>query len=142
MFDLSFFEMIVIGVVALIVIGPEKLPTVARTAGKLVGRLQRFVTQVKDEVNEDARFEELQSLKQEITSGINKIQSDVDKEMSVIGDAIKVDDNPLSSQEPDVTKKAKKTASRGRVTKSTHKKASSPKRQGNNKKSNVRSADA
>ena len=52
--------------VALIVIGPEKLPKVARTLGALTGRMQRYVAQVKEEVNREARFEELQKLQQEI----------------------------------------------------------------------------
>ena len=66
MFDVSFSELLVIAVVALIVIGPEKLPKVARTLGALTGRMQRYVAQVKDEVNREARFEELQKLQQEI----------------------------------------------------------------------------
>ena len=66
MFDISFSELLVIAVVALIVIGPEKLPKVARTLGALTGRMQRYVAQVKEEVNREARFEELQKLQQEI----------------------------------------------------------------------------
>ncbi len=56
----------VIAVVALIVIGPEKLPKVARTLGAMTGRLQRYMAQIKEEVNREARFEELQKLQQEI----------------------------------------------------------------------------
>ena len=51
MFDVSFSELMVIAVVALIVIGPEKLPKVVRTLGALTGRMQRYVAQVKEEVN-------------------------------------------------------------------------------------------
>jgi sec-independent protein translocase protein TatB len=65
-FDVSFSELLVIAVVALLVIGPEKLPKVARTLGALTGRLQRYVAQVKEEVNREVRFEELQKLQQEI----------------------------------------------------------------------------
>ena len=65
----------VIAVVALIVIGPEKLPKVARTFGALAGRMQRSVAQVKEEVNREVRFQELQQLQQEIkeTSSKKKI---------------------------------------------------------------------
>ena len=51
MLDLSFSKMALIGVVALIVIGPEKLPKVARTLGALIGKAQRYVSDVKAEVN-------------------------------------------------------------------------------------------
>lgn len=66
MFDIAFSELIVIALVALIVIGPERLPKVARTIGAITGRMQRYVAQVKDEINREARFEELQQLQQEI----------------------------------------------------------------------------
>ena len=51
MFDIGFSELIVIGIVALVVIGPERLPKVARTAGLLLGRLQRYVNDVKADIN-------------------------------------------------------------------------------------------
>lgn len=72
MFDISFSELLVIALVALVVIGPEKLPKVARTAGAFFGRMQRFVTQVKDEVNRETRFAELQTLQQEMQSGLQQ----------------------------------------------------------------------
>ncbi|HLD09303.1 MAG TPA: Sec-independent protein translocase protein TatB, partial [Methylophilaceae bacterium] len=50
MFDVAFSELVVIAIVALIVIGPEKLPKVARTLGLLVGRLQRYVANVKSDI--------------------------------------------------------------------------------------------
>lgn len=82
MFDVSFSELLVIAVVALIVIGPEKLPKVARTLGALTGRMQRYVTQIKEEVNREVRFQELQQLQQEIketaSSTQHKIQSNVE----------------------------------------------------------------
>lgn len=77
MFDVSFSELLVIAVVALLVIGPEKLPKVARTLGALMGRMQRYVAQVKEEVNREVRFEELQKLQQEIQSTATKIHNDL-----------------------------------------------------------------
>lgn len=59
MFDISFWELIVIAVVALLVIGPDKLPGVARTAGMWIGRTRRFVTQVKSDIDRELRQEEL-----------------------------------------------------------------------------------
>jgi len=88
MFDLSFFELVVIGVVALVVIGPEKLPKVARTLGALTGRAQRYVAQVKEEVNREVRFEELQQLQNEIQAGVNKTQTTINNEFNQIKDNI------------------------------------------------------
>ena len=78
MFDISFSELLVIAVVALLVIGPEKLPKVARTAGAFFGRLQRFVAQVKDEVNRESRFAELQKLQQEVQSSMQQHYTDIE----------------------------------------------------------------
>ncbi|NOT16197.1 MAG: twin-arginine translocase subunit TatB [Methylotenera sp.] len=75
MFDISFSELVVIAVVALIVIGPEKLPKIARTLGALMGRMQKYAAQIKEEVNREARFEELQQLQQEIKNVANQTQS-------------------------------------------------------------------
>lgn len=71
MFDIAFSELVIIAIVALLVIGPEKLPKVARTLGALVGRMQRYVAQVKEEVNREGRFAELQQLQQEIKNTTN-----------------------------------------------------------------------
>jgi sec-independent protein translocase protein TatB len=70
MFDVSFSELLVIAVVALLVIGPEKLPKVARTVGAFTGRMQRYMAQVKEEVNREMRFEELQKLQSEIKQSV------------------------------------------------------------------------
>lgn len=77
MFDVSFSELLVVAVVALLVIGPEKLPKVARTLGALTGRLQRYVAQVKEEVSREVRFEELQKLQQEIKQGVAQAEASI-----------------------------------------------------------------
>jgi sec-independent protein translocase protein TatB len=71
-FDVSFSELLVIAVVALLVIGPEKLPKVARTVGAFTGRMQRYMAQIKEEVNREMRFEELQKLQQEIKQSVEQ----------------------------------------------------------------------
>jgi sec-independent protein translocase protein TatB len=71
-FDVSFSELLVVAIVALLVIGPEKLPKVARTVGAFTGRMQRYMAQVKEEVNREMRFEELQKLQQEIKQSVNQ----------------------------------------------------------------------
>ncbi|MGE5026918.1 MAG: Sec-independent protein translocase protein TatB, partial [Betaproteobacteria bacterium] len=65
MFDIAFSELVLIGAVALVVIGPERLPKVARTAGHLFGRLQRYVSDVKADINRELKLEELRKLESE-----------------------------------------------------------------------------
>jgi sec-independent protein translocase protein TatB len=66
MLDLGLTKMAVIGVVSLVVLGPERLPHVARTAGALFGRAQRYINDVKDEVTREIEFKELQQVKSEL----------------------------------------------------------------------------
>ena len=66
MFDIGFSEIMVIAVVALIVLGPEKLPKTARTLGHLFGRLQRYVADVKADINRELALEDLKKLQAEV----------------------------------------------------------------------------
>ncbi|MDC1286743.1 Sec-independent protein translocase protein TatB [Gammaproteobacteria bacterium] len=77
MFDMGFTELMLIGIVALVVIGPERLPGVARTAGKYIGRLKRFMTTVKADVEQELRADELR-----------QILSDQQKELDSLKDTI------------------------------------------------------
>jgi len=77
MIDLGIEKMLVIGAVALIVIGPEKLPRVARTVGNLIGRAQRYVSDVKAEVNRSIELEELKKMKQEVESAARDVESSI-----------------------------------------------------------------
>jgi sec-independent protein translocase protein TatB len=81
MFDVSFSEFIVIGVVALIVIGPERMPRVARTAGHLVARLQRYVSDVKADINREMQLEDLKKLQQQIAEQAKNVQAAVEAQM-------------------------------------------------------------
>lgn len=65
MFDIGFWELALIGVVALIVIGPERLPLVARTVGLWVGRMRGFVQSVKTDIDQELRAEELKRIMEE-----------------------------------------------------------------------------
>ena len=78
MFDIGFSEMLVIGIVALVVIGPERLPKVARTLGHLFGRLQRYVTQVKTDINREMELAELGKVKTEFETAARSFQSDME----------------------------------------------------------------
>ena len=91
MFDMGFTEMMRIGIVALVVIGPERLPGVARTAGKYVGRLKRFMTTVKADVEQELRADELRQIlsqqQKELDSlkdTISEAGMDIEKEANVV----------------------------------------------------------
>jgi sec-independent protein translocase protein TatB len=77
MFDIAFSEMVVIAVVALVVIGPEKLPKTARTLGHLFGRLQRYVRDVKADISREMELEELRKLQQQMKSAARDIETSV-----------------------------------------------------------------
>ncbi len=100
MFDIAFSELLVIALVALVVIGPEKLPKVARTLGALTGRMQRYMTQIKEEVNREARFAELQKLQEELKSAANAAQANLQTELNQIGHDVKVDASADHKTEP------------------------------------------
>ena len=77
MFDIGFSEIVVIGVVALVVIGPERLPKTARTLGHLFGRLQRYVNDVKADINREMELDELRKLQQEMQGAAREFQQSV-----------------------------------------------------------------
>ena len=81
MFDIGFSELLVIAVVALIVIGPERLPKVARTLGHLFGRMQRYVNDVKADIAREMELEELRKLQATVEDAARSIQGSVDREM-------------------------------------------------------------
>jgi len=66
MFDFSFAELAVIGVVALVVVGPERMPKVARAAGLLFGRAQRYVSEVKADINNQLKLDELRKIEADL----------------------------------------------------------------------------
>jgi sec-independent protein translocase protein TatB len=82
MFDIGFSELLVIGVVALIVIGPEKLPRMARTVGVLAGRLQRYVSEVKADINREIELEELRKMRDSMQQAATDFQTSVQTEMN------------------------------------------------------------
>ena len=97
MFDMGFTEVVLIGIVALVVIGPERLPGVAITVGKYVGRLKRFMTNVRADVESEfktdeirkllaAQQEELSSLKNVVSEGLDmsSVAKSIDDSMSSV----------------------------------------------------------
>ncbi|RXZ44035.1 Sec-independent protein translocase protein TatB [Crenobacter cavernae] len=87
MFEISFGELLLIGVVALVVLGPEKLPAVARTVGALVGRLQRFVSSVKSDIHRETEAAGLIGLKTELQDAATVFQQRIESEVNEIRQA-------------------------------------------------------
>jgi sec-independent protein translocase protein TatB len=81
MIDFGFDKLALIGAVALIVIGPEKLPKVARTVGHLFGKAQRYVSDVKAEVNRSIELDELKKMKNQFEDAARDVQGTVEKEV-------------------------------------------------------------
>lgn len=84
MFDVGFSEMIVIAVVALLVLGPERLPKAARTAGQLIGRLQRYVAGVKADIERELQLEELKKLQAQIESQARELQETMRRQQEAL----------------------------------------------------------
>jgi len=84
MFDVGFSELLVIAVVALIVIGPERLPRVARTAGHLLGRLQRYVSDVKSDINREMQLEDLKKLQQQVADQAKSMEQSVTQQLTSV----------------------------------------------------------
>lgn len=78
MFDIAFVEILVVMLVALLVIGPEKLPKVARTAGHFWGSVQRYVNKVKTDVSNDVAFEQAR-----------KFHGDISEDVAALGNSVK-----------------------------------------------------
>lgn len=89
MFDIGFSELVVVGVVALIVIGPERLPKVARTAGHLLGRFQRYAASVKSDISREMQLEELRKVGEGFKESVEATVSDVQAQANVVDDYLR-----------------------------------------------------
>ncbi len=94
MFDMGFTELMLIGIVALVVIGPERLPGVARTAGKYFGRLKRFMTTIKADVEQELRADELRAILADQQQELNTLKDSIsgagkefEKDISAVSEA-------------------------------------------------------
>ena len=105
MFDIGFTELLVIGVVALIVIGPEKLPRVARTVGHLAGRLQRYVSDVKADINREIELDELRKMRDSMQQAASNFESSVKSEMDKTeSDLNKTVEDAVADKKPEESK--------------------------------------
>ncbi|SFC06294.1 Sec-independent protein translocase protein TatB [Collimonas sp. OK412] len=88
MIDIGLTKLALIGVVALVVVGPEKLPTVARMAGSLFGRAQRYINEVKSEVSREIELEELRKMQQDVQEAASDIEQSIARSVSDTKDSL------------------------------------------------------
>jgi sec-independent protein translocase protein TatB len=88
MFNFGMTEVMIIAIVGLIVIGPERLPRVARTLGHLFGRMQRYVADIKDDISREVELDELRKLQSSMKEAAQEIQESVSKQVNFIEDEV------------------------------------------------------
>ncbi|MCU7939167.1 MAG: Sec-independent protein translocase protein TatB [gamma proteobacterium symbiont of Bathyaustriella thionipta] len=121
MFDIGFWELSIIGIVALLVIGPERLPAVARTVGKYVGRANRFVSNIKDDISKELKDEDLkkiladqQKLADEYKAAASSMNASISSETESLRGNVTMDDIldiEESDQKPAANNNSEKQAS-------------------------------
>lgn len=94
MFDVGISELGVIGVVALVVLGPERLPKVARAAGQWVGKVQRYMNDVKADINREAALSELKAAQESMQKVMHGFEQDVNAEVNQIQESLSINDSP------------------------------------------------
>jgi len=97
MFDVGISEIMVIAVVALIVLGPEKLPKTARTLGHLFGRLQRYVADVKADINRELQLEELKKLQEQVKTAATDFQSSMSAAATEVQSGVRAVETDLNA---------------------------------------------
>jgi len=100
MFDISFMELLIILMVALIVIGPERLPTVARTIGHLYGRCRNFMYSVRTDIHNEMRMEELKKMQSSVQDTVDSLETSVQESVEHLKTAI--------TNDPQATEKSSK----------------------------------
>jgi len=113
MFDVGFSELIVIALVALIVIGPERLPRVARTLGALLGRAQRYVNDVKADIQREVDLDELKSIQSSFQDAAKSVEQSVSQagaEFQAAGESLNQSVSAESKAEADAAAAAAQTA--------------------------------
>ena len=97
MFDIGFSEIVVIAVVALVVLGPEKLPKTARTLGHLFGRLQRYVNEVKADIKREIDLEELHKLQQSVQTAARDFETSMTSATQSVEQSVRSVESELNS---------------------------------------------
>lgn len=89
MFDVGFSELVLIGVVALLVLGPERLPKLARDVGRWVGRARRYMNHVREEIDREVELSELRRLRDEIEAKAREAVGEVDSAAGSVEEAVR-----------------------------------------------------
>jgi len=110
MFDIGFWEISLIGVIALLVIGPERLPAVARTVGLWIGKMQRFVSNVKDDVNRELETENLKKMLGDQESQIQELKGLMDNVQKEVNEGVQKAQDSVGSLETEQNKITDKKA--------------------------------
>lgn len=105
MFDAGFLEMLIIGIIALLVVGPERLPGVASKAGKMIGKMKAFIATTRADIEKELRADELQNMLVKQKEEINELrdmmkntQNDVSKELNETSDLLESSVSEASSE--------------------------------------------
>jgi sec-independent protein translocase protein TatB len=98
MFDMGFLELLMIGVVALLVFGPERLPGAARTAGLWFGRIKRFMTSVKNDIDKELRLQELQEQMRQ--PEVNQVYEFLNETKNTLNQSVTAPDSRSTSPSP------------------------------------------
>ena len=100
MFDISFMELLVISMVALIVIGPERLPTVARTIGHLYGRCRNFIYGIRTDIHNEMRMEELKKMQSSVQDTVDSLEASVQQSVEQLKTTITNDPQATEEKSP------------------------------------------
>lgn len=98
MFDISFAELMIISIVALIVVGPERLPMVARTLGHFLGRARRYVERIKHDLHEEIELENFRKLKESMQDTVHTFEDSVHKEIKQAQKSIDHQSNKVTEE--------------------------------------------
>jgi sec-independent protein translocase protein TatB len=113
MFDIGFWELCLIAVIALLVFGPEKLPGAARSAGLWIGKARRVVSSVKQEIDRELQLQELQevrdSIKQSDQGGLHEFIEEAKTDLSRLNKQVNIDPTKPTVDEPVAIEAPKKT---------------------------------
>src|SRR5512135_1955109 len=104
MFDVGYSEILVIMVVALVVLGPERLPVVARTLGRWWGGLQRYANRIKADVNASMELEELRQMERKIKAEAAELERSAQQASSAISEQMRQLEQELERQQADAAK--------------------------------------
>lgn len=113
MFDISFFEIMIISIVTLIVVGPERLPQVARTIGHLMSKCRQFVYSVRTDIHNELRMEELKKMHTTMQESVQSIENSVRKEIDEVKST--ADINPDDSETETEGKSDESVATKSQV---------------------------